>query len=115
MIEPGKQYRCPYPFKREDVTLYSASGPYEKMSWVPGVYETGEYGHLIADGTGELILDVVSIHKPGKYPERVFYVRTWKDPDGKVFGKGKLRITTMAAFKRMAKGYRYEWSLAVGS
>ena len=109
MIVFCKQYRCPYPFTRGTVTKYAGSGEesfsYKEPSWIPGVEFIGN--EAVCDGAGEMVCDVISIHKPGKYPERIFYVRRWKDPDGKEFGKNKLRITTMGAFKSMIRGYRY--------
>ena len=58
---------------------------------------------------GEMLLSVVSTHKPGKFPERIFYTRQWKDPEGKVFGKGALRVTTIGTFRRLLRGYRHKY------
>ena len=48
---------------------------------------------------------------PGKFSSRVFYVRRWRDPDGKEFGKPRLRVTTTAAFAKLTKGYRHPYLL----
>lgn len=69
----------------------------------------------IAHGLGFQRVTVISKHKPGKFPARVFYVRKWEDPDGKVWGKGKLHITTEAAFKGLVRGYRHEFELVEGA
>jgi hypothetical protein len=110
-IEVGKQYRCPYPFVWDTYLSFNEDGPCDIDTIRPGVrYEDVDV--VEADVMGEMVLDVISIHKPGKYPERVFYVRSWVGPDGKQFGKKCLRITTMANFKIMMKGYRYRVEVA---
>ena len=50
---------------------------------------------------------MVSTHKPGAFPTRVFYTRKWIDPQGKTFGKDALRVTTLGYFRTLTKGYRY--------
>lgn len=111
----GSEHRVPYPMVLEPVELLGDDGPYQTKSWRPGVRYVNEapYGEsaAYADGVGWMVLSVVSIHKPGKYPERVFYIRTWIDPTGLVFGKKKLRIISSPAFKRMAEGFRYEYEV----
>lgn len=82
--------------------------------WKPGIEFVATYSgdtDTVAHGVGKQRLTVISRHKPGKYPERVFYVRQWIDPDGKEFGKPKLRITTAGAFKSMCRGYRYQFEV----
>lgn len=111
----GSEHRVAYPMVLEPVTLLDEGGPYETKSWRPGVRYVNEApcgeSAAYADGVGWMIIKVVSVHKPGKYPERVFYTRTWIDPAGLVFGKKKLRVTTTQAFRAMAKGYRYEYEV----
>ena len=83
-------------------------------SWRPGVEweQDDEYAaHGVAEALGEMLLTVVDIHKPGRFPTRVFYTRQWKDPNGKVFGKAGLRITTLDAFRRRLRGYMHEFWL----
>lgn len=111
------EHRMLFPFKRGDHTEYDADGPCVVGStWVPGWnYEQRgpEDTEMVWDGLGEEIRTIISTHKPGaKWPERVFYVRQWRDPDGKVFGRSNLRITTMQAFRRWASGQR--WRDALG-
>lgn len=116
-LEIGKTYRVAYPFVRAEVELPEFDGEQVILStvigWRPGCLADKEevlYGStvLAADAGGEMLLTVVSIHKPGKFQERVFFTRAWRDPDGKTFGKGKLRITTTGAFRKLLKGYRHD-------
>lgn len=114
-INPGDVFRVRYPFVKTKVSLYNEEGGYEIDSWKPGVEfdTTGEYGarEYYAEADGEMILTVVGTHKPGKYPERAFFTRKWVDPDGKEFGKDKLRITTTTAFRSLTEGYRHHYEL----
>lgn len=107
-----------FPFVREKY-----SGPLDGEivddveTWRPGTrrsfmqddYDTDEWWE--ADGEGFMVLEELGSFKPGKYPERTFYVRSFTDPDGKQFGKAKVRVISSAAFKRMLKGYRHSYEL----
>lgn len=96
------------------VSFLEEDGPYEFESWRPGTRGEAVYPddcEEVADGEGEMILTVIDVFKPGKYPERVFYTRKWKDPDGKIFGKNLLKITVVSAFKRRISGYFYDYRL----
>lgn len=111
-IEAGSVFAFPYPFVREEVELFDEEGPVKHKTWCPGVRWANVYpddSEAIADGVGEQIVCVVDVHKPGKYPTRVFYTREWKSPDGKTFGKRGLRIKTMDAFRRLVSGYRFAY------
>lgn len=107
--KPGDIVRNIYPFVRTTYSHWDVDGVSEVASWRPGIEHvmTGPYGDADAfyDAFGEQVLEVIDVHKPGKYPIRVFYVCRWIDPDGKAFGKGKLRITTVPAFSRRASGF----------
>lgn len=111
----GQVHRVAYPMVLEPVELLGDDGPYQTKSWRPGVRYVSEapYGEstAYADGIGWMVLEVVSIHKPGSYPERAFYTRKWIDPDGNEFGKKKLRVTTSQAFRAMSSGFRYEYEV----
>lgn len=115
MLAIGQVIEVPnYPFVREQFISFEPNGEsFSDEGWRPGcrIENDGPYGEgsYYADETGAMILTVVSLHKPGRYPTRVFFTRQWRDPDGKVFGVQKLRVTTEQAFKRMAKGYRHEF------
>lgn len=112
----GEVFRVRYPFVRERVTLCGEDGPYETVSWRPGVSIecAGPYGEdtdIIANGEGEMILTVVDVCKPGRYPTRVFYTRQWVDPNGHAFGKKGLRMTTLDAFRRRAAGFKLAYDV----
>lgn len=110
-----KSYAVKYPFVREEVTLFDVEGTHTKMSWRPGTHtqvdDDGYERTTYAEGEGEMILMEIGTYKPPGYPERTFYVRQWRTPDGKVFGKKNLRVTTTGNFKAMLRGFRYEYAL----
>ena len=93
----------------------------KEEGWRPGcTLETDENAwsyfpekHYVADGVGSMVLDVVATFKPGRFPERVFYTRRGVDPDGREFGKpNKLRVTTIAHFRSLLKGYRHHFEVS---
>lgn len=110
-----------YPFvacEYEDWTTAKEANEFKaeiKTSWRPGVTweECGpEDSEAIAHGMGKMVLQVVSTHKPGKYPERVFYTRYYVDPFGKEFGKANmLRVISKAGFTRLISGYRHPFTV----
>lgn len=111
----GETHVVPYPFVRETYTAFDGEGEYQDPSWRPGAQADLDYGGnavWAADAMGEMILQVVGRFKPDGYPERTFFVRLWRDPQGKEFGKNKLRVTTTAAFTRLCKGYRYPYEMS---
>lgn len=94
----------------------SPHGGFEDEGWTPGCdkdkAENGQEWDFSADGLGAMVLEVVKIVAlPGSFQTRIFYVRQWRDPDGKVFGKRRLRVTTKSAFSKIAKGYRHDFYL----
>lgn len=106
----------PFPFVREQAQVLGEDGFEDVISWRPGTEivptgPNGEDSEYEADGVGVMVIEEVSRHKPGRYPERVFYVRQWIDPDGNQFGKTGLRMTTAAVFKRLCSGYMHEYRL----
>lgn len=114
----GQKLNAPYPFIR---TTYEArpddidSLPVDRPTWRPGVEHdyVDEYSsRTFADANGEVEYTVIAVFKPGRFPSRVFYTRTWVDPDGKRFGKQKLHITTVQHFKTLIKGYRHEYEMS---
>lgn len=110
----GDAIEFPYPFIRVEFEQWNEEGSYNVPSWQPGVrHELMGYGDAlaVADGIGKQMINVISIHKPGKYPERVFYTRRWETPEGKLFGKHKLMAKTTPAFRRLVSGYGYEYEL----
>lgn len=103
-----------YPFHRAVKSYYDGECEVQEECWIPGPksdFCPPDRSEFVADGIGKMLIEEVSRHKPGKYPERIFYVRKWQDPDGKVFGRPALRIATVEKFKRLLKGYKYEFYL----
>lgn len=103
----GVIYEAAYPFVREEVVGFTE---HPMQTWRPGIQYNHagpeDEGYANCNALGAILLTVVSIHKPGRFPTRVFYTRQWRDPDGKTFGKGALRCTTTATFNRLRAGYR---------
>ena len=109
-LKIGDIFEVPYPFVRETIDLHGE----EIESWRPGVgFEMVSHddGAAFAEGLGKQIVEVVSIHKPGRFPERTFYTRKWETPSGKLFGKPGLRVKTTHAFRRLIAGYRHGFYL----
>jgi hypothetical protein len=116
-LEAGRTYSAWFPFKREKYQPHPEhegdgeySHPPERDTWVPG-WSTevggceGEHITYGWHGDGAMLLTVVSLHKPGPtYPERAFYVRQWRDPDGREFGRANLRCISSRALKSWLAG-----------
>lgn len=115
-FEIGQIVEVPYPFIREMISLYDEDGPHEVESWRPGTRSEMVYPDdcdEFADGKGKQVLTVVSIHKPGRFPTRVFFTQEWVDPNGKIFGKvGKCRVTVESAFRRKTRGFAYPYQMS---
>lgn len=112
----GDIFAFPYPFVREKYNgPIDGDWSIETMTWRPGVIHEiiapGDDTETIAHAMGEQVLTVVSVHKPGQFPTRVFYTRQWRSPDGNLFGNGRLHIKTAQAFGWLLKGYRHEYRL----
>lgn len=109
-------FQVAYPFARCKVDIHDGEGGTTTIdSWKPGTRAVMVYpdeSEDVADGMGWMNLTEVSRHKPGKYPERVFYVRTFTDPDGRTFGKTHLRMTTAQNFKRLSTRFGYRFRMA---
>lgn len=117
-IKSGDLFAVPYPYFRETVDLPpddpEGTGPNTVQSWRPGTQAESDGGYGVqsaADAMGAMLLTVIDVYKPGRFPARVFFTRQWRDPEGKVFGKGGLRITTVPAFLRRTKGYMHDFYL----
>lgn len=105
-----------YPFVRDVFNGEDLDGYFQDECWRPGVVfdnEDAEWQQsAVADGVGAMILTVVSTHKPGNFPERVFFTRKWRDPDGKVYGRNKLFVRSEAVFTQLIRGYRHPFGVA---
>jgi hypothetical protein len=116
---PGFVAEVPYPFVRDTYTEHDMDGEGVFVSndlptWRPGVRNEEDapgYVTSYADAMGRMVLTVIDVHRPGKYPTRVFFTRHWITPEGKRFGKNKLRITTVEAFNRYQRGYQHEFEM----
>lgn len=105
----------PYPFLRASVTFIGEDGPYEVQGWRPGTLKQEFFsrsGDPLAHGEGKQLLTVVTVCPlPGRYQDRVFYLRQWEDPDGKVFGKTQVRVCGIQKFGALLHGYKYAYVL----
>lgn len=116
-LQEGNSYTVKFPFFGDVYHGYDASGSFQEETWRPGCrseFCAPDDCEWVADGEGEMVLTIVSIHKPGRYPERIFYTRTFIDPEGREFGSSKLRMTTTPTFKKRVAGYYYEYRINSG-
>ena len=102
-FEPGQVFKVECPFIRTTFTDYDLleADPTKDpvaIGWRPGVRWTGDGFHddyPEAHGMGFVIYTVIDTHKlPKPYRARVFYLRSWIDPDGRAFGKKDIKMTT---------------------
>jgi hypothetical protein len=111
-------HQIKFPFVQEEY-----SGPKDgefvadAKTWRPGTcVEHGDYEfsdeQWVADGEGLMVLEELGNFKPGRFPERTFYLRRFIAPDGRQFGKDKVRVISSSAFKRMLKGYRHAYIMS---
>ena len=104
-----------YPFVRDAYAAFDGEGTVEIASWKPGTRGESrgpEDAEMVADALGAIILTVVGVYKPGKFPTRVFFTRRWRDPDGREFGRNSCRVTTVSNFYALASGYRHYYEMA---
>lgn len=119
-IVAGATFTVAYPFVRDTFDSWENDGEGNAVTvpmatWKPGVrFEPNgpEDTEAVADALGRMTLTVIDAFKPGRFPRRVFYTRQFTTPEGRPFGKGGLRIKTLDAFRRIAKGYYHEFRLA---
>jgi hypothetical protein len=111
----GAEIEVAHPFVREEYHGFDEDGPFKRMTWRPGVRPEPVYpddAEEVADGIGTQIITIISIHKPGRYPTRIFFTRRWRDPQGHEFGKTKLCTAVQSAFRTRCNGYRHEFRVA---
>jgi hypothetical protein len=102
----GQEWLKPTPFIVEDRELYEDGEPVTIKSWRPGIrheFVAPDDFEPVSDGEGfevRRIVAVVAIPEGGR---RILYRRTWKKPDGKEFGKARVRMTTTSAFTAWAR------------
>lgn len=123
-IKEGDVFEVEYPFvttptegdvfgEKEYFINHNTGKVYDP--WRPGTrYDTDAHNYdeppMICEGLGKMILTVVSVHRPGKFPTRVFYTRKWRSPSGAEFGKNKLHIHALGHFTNLRRGYRHEFT-----
>jgi len=104
-----------YPFVSATFIGYDENGQFPDEGWRPGCEkETDDDGESygVADALGAMLIEIVEVVKlPNGFAPRVFYVRQWRDPDGKVFGKRVCRVTTVGTLAKIVKGYRHPFYL----
>jgi hypothetical protein len=115
-IEPGATFTALYPFTRTEVELWDTDGLSTVPSWRPGaraqVYTGPDSAAPACHAEGQAEYHVISRHKPGRFPERVFYTRVFITPGGFRFDGPKsraLRWATVAQFKRMIAGHPFDY------
>lgn len=79
------------------------------FKWRPGAWES-EPRHNddpmpACHGLGFVYFKVVSVHKPGRYPTRVFYTRRFVTPDDEALPESGCLCVTMEKFKRLRKDF----------
>lgn len=114
-MKTGDSFVNVYPFVKGKFESFDENGPFQKDTWNPGTtyeYVYPDESAAIADGEGMQVLNVIDVHKPGRFPTRVFYTMEWVDPDGNRFGKSRLRICTLEKFQRLLAGYRFHYEVA---
>lgn len=129
---PPAEIEAPYPFLRDQYEMPPPecdgdgndpwTDPEIVACWRPGVREECEYhGDEVvavcrdADGTGAILLTEFAEFRNAQGREMVTYKRRWRDPDGRVFGKGDYRTCSREKFERMAKGYAFDYTEPEGT
>lgn len=110
-MQAGDVFEVNAPFIRDRYVEYDEDGRHGYLSWRPGVVweVVGPEGEadMRAHGVGKVRYTVISVHKlPRPYPARVFFTRKWISPDGREFGKPRLHVLTLDAFRRRTVSYR---------
>jgi hypothetical protein len=107
----GKTFEVECPFVHSVYTEFDEDGSHTTLTWKPGIewVMVGPEGEADAraHGMGLVRYHVVSVHElPRPFPARVFFTRRWVAPDGREFGRNKLFIMTVEAFRRRLAGYK---------
>jgi hypothetical protein len=106
IIGPGT-HETPFPFYREVTPEF---GP----GWRIGCIQQPGDCTYFADGVGAQIIEVVDVVPVGHgYAPRVFYLRSWRDPDGRCFSRqpNPLLVGTVGQVKKLIEGYRHPYQM----
>jgi len=106
-IRVGDVFERPYPFYDAVKDEGSCAGE----MFIPGcrvIKETEDWGWgdvevacFFADYVGEIVMEVISIAElPGRYVDRVFYRKSYKNSDGERHSKATLEVATITKFKK---------------
>lgn len=112
---PGAMIEIGYPFvliEREGKENPNPES--DQWKWRPGVRSVPVYPDSsddFADGMGTLVVTIVSTHTPPGWPERVFFTKTWRTPEGFEFGRRKLHTLPRPAFTTLCRGFRHRFEL----
>lgn len=98
-VNVGK-YVIACPFYLPDGHITNGDGVSSPLGWVPGFNPDLDSDAQVYNGVGKKIITVVSTHKPGRYPKRIFYRVQWEMPEGYVFGKNRVKVMSEGNFKR---------------
>lgn len=105
-IFDGAQFVRTHPFTLDTTGAYK---------WRPGAWEKeprAAQGYWERDdiaachGLGFVYFTVISVHKPGRYPTRVFYSRHHVTPDNEVLPESGCLCVTMEKFNRLRKDFQ---------
>lgn len=117
-IAPGAEFRVTAPFVKVPYTVWDEGGSFEAQGWKPGtrfeqIDDEMVYGpSRVADAEGFAVYRVVeAVMLPRPYGERIFFTRTWVNPDGEPFGKRRLMVTPTHTFRRWASGWRHQYEM----
>lgn len=106
-------HEIPYPFVRGTYSGYDECedgiSTIVRETWNPGAHEgCDDWGRLFAtaDAMGAMLLTEVA-HFASERGRPMVVVRIkWREPEGRVFGKGQLKILSRDKFQRTLRGYR---------
>lgn len=108
-INVGDEFTMAFPFQIIENAIGNRYEPEIHESWFAGCKVSEEddgsgYGVsriFTANGEGNVIYKVLAVvEMPGKYIDRVVFLRSLVDPDGKKYGKAEVRTITKTLFIR---------------
>jgi hypothetical protein len=105
----GETYERWTAFIQEDVSLpdIETGGHSTVKSWRPGVRWVNVYpdsGRPVWDGEGAELRRIVAVTAIDGGGVRILYRRQWRKPDGRLFGKQTVRMTTPSGFSSWLSG-----------
>lgn len=109
VLADGQTWRKPAMFVTDDYSAYDAiKGDHVVKTWRPGVrmVQVGPEDYdADCDGEGYEVREIAAVVTVSRETSRrVLYRRSWLDPDGRAFGKRKMRMTTASAFASWVRG-----------